>query len=63
MAFDLDDDELKATRKLNGISIKKNKKEEKIAKQKETLDSKKMERKEQQSQLIEMKTELIKKEY
>ena len=42
----------------------KDRKEKKTtAKQKETLDAKKMERKEQQNQLTEMKTELIKKEY
>ena len=38
-------------------------KKERTAKQKETLDLKKVKQKEQQKQLTEMKTELVKKEY
>ena len=38
-------------------------KEEGRVKHKQTLDAKKIEQKEQQNQLTEMKTELVKKEY
>lgn len=45
------------------MNKQKNRNEETIIKQKETLDSKKIERKEQQQQLTKVKTELVKKEY
>lgn len=55
MAFDLDDEELEATKKLNGVYKKKT--------HQQTLDEKKMKNKENQKQLTKMKAELVKREY
>ncbi len=57
MAFDLDDEELEATRILNGVEKKKR------GITKDKVDDLKMKQKENENKLLSMKTELVKQEY